>query len=84
MSQIFLGKLWRWLLLAVASGVLWFGGSQRLHVIEFNLFILSTIAGTVVLLLAIVWFHRDGEQITRDPLVAQEFDPDADMSLSRE
>ena len=83
-GKIFLGKFWHWALLAIASVLLWFGGSKRLHVIEFNWFIIAMLVGTSAVLLTIIRFHRDSEQVTRDKLVVQEFDPDANVALDRE
>lgn len=77
MNNIFLGKFWHWALLAVATALLWYCGSTRLHVISFNSFIIAMIVGTTVLLFAIVRFHRLDEQVTRDKLVVQPFDPEA-------
>lgn len=80
-GRIFLGKVWHWALVAVATGLLWFCGSKRLHVIEFNSFIIAMLLGTALAVLAIIWFHRPGEQVTRDQLVARDDDfipPDAD------
>ena len=74
MGKIFLGKFWHWLLLLIAAGLLWYCGNKRLHVIEFNLFIIAMLVGTAVSVLAIIWFHKEGEQVTRDVLVANEFD----------
>lgn len=76
-SKIFLGKYWHWASLALATALLWYCGSSRLHVISFNSFIMAMIIGTIVLLFVIVRFHRLDEQVTRDKLVAQAFDPDA-------
>ena len=69
LGKIFLGKFWHWALLAIATALLWYGGMNRLHVIEFNWFIIAMLFGTVVLLLCILRFSRPGEQITRDPIV---------------
>jgi len=68
-GKIFLGKAWHWLLLIVVSGLLWFCGTQKLHVIEFNIFVLAMLAGTAVAVLIILSFHRSGEQVTRDVLI---------------
>ncbi len=84
LKQIFLGRFWHWALLAIATLLLWFGGSRRLHVIEFNWFIIAMLIGTAAMLLAIIRFHRDGERVTRDELVVQTFDPDAEVALDRE
>ena len=69
-QNIFLGKAWHWLLLIITSVLFWYCGSKRLHVIEFNTFIVAMLVGTIVVVGAILWFHRPGEQITRDALVA--------------
>ena len=65
-TTIFLGKAWHWALLVIATGLLWYAGRQRLHVVEFNGFILAMLLGTAVMLLCILKFTRPGEQITRD------------------
>lgn len=83
-GRIFLGKIWHWAALASAAALLWYAGGKRWHVIEFNWFILAMLAGTAVVLLAIIRLHRDGEQVTRDQLVAQAFDPDDDAPVDRE
>lgn len=77
MNTIFLGKIWHWALLIVATGLLWFSGSSRLHVIEFNWFMISLLIGTIVIVFTILRFHRPDEQVTRDKLVMQPFDPEA-------
>jgi len=77
-SKLFLGKLSHWALLVLATGLLWYCGDNRLHVIKFNWFVIATLTGTVVTLFAIIRFTGDGEQVTRDKLVMQAFDPDAD------
>ena len=84
MGKIFLGKLWHWALLLLASGLLWYCGANRLHVIEFNLFILSMLLGTAASILGLVWLHKDGEQVTREVLIEHVFDPNEDTRLSRE
>lgn len=69
MNAISLGKAWHWLLIAAATGLLWFCGNQRLHVIEFNTFVIAVLAGTALAIMAVVWLHRPGERVTRDELV---------------
>lgn len=68
-GRIFLGKLWHWALLAVATALLWFAGSNRFHVIEFNWFILTMLLGTIAGLYCIIRFTNPGEQVTRDRIV---------------
>ena len=67
-GRVFLGKAWHWALVAIAAGLLWFCGAKRLHVIEFNIFVLAMLLGTGLAVLAILWFHRAGDQVTRDQL----------------
>jgi uncharacterized RDD family membrane protein YckC len=74
LGKIFLGKLWHWALLVIATALLWFAGSKRFHVIEFNWFILSMLAGTIAVLWCVVRFTTPGEQVTRDRIVASELE----------
>lgn len=69
LGKIFLGKLWHWALLVLATALLWYAGSNRLHVIEFNWFVIAMLIGTIAGLLCILWFTRPGEQVTRDRIV---------------
>ncbi|MGI9426952.1 MAG: hypothetical protein ACR2PA_27485 [Hyphomicrobiaceae bacterium] len=82
-SKVFLGRAWHWALLVAASTLFWFCGSRRLHVIEFNLFIIAMLIGTGLVVFAVVWFHRPGEQVTRDVLVASEDDGENSAILDR-
>lgn len=83
-AKIFLGKAWHWGLLVVASVLFWLCGSRRLHVIEFNLFVMAMLAGTAAVVFVIIYFHRPGEQVTRDPLVARDDDGEYSAILDRE
>ncbi|MFY0614652.1 MAG: hypothetical protein JXQ99_24185 [Hyphomicrobiaceae bacterium] len=76
-GNIFLGKAWHWLLLVVTGVLFWFCGTQRLHVIEFNVFVMAMLVGTACIVAAIVFFHKPGEQITRDELVPADNDDGA-------
>lgn len=69
MAKIFLGKPWHWLLLVATGALFWFCGTKRLHVIEFNLFVMALLVGTAFVVAIIVLLHQPGEQITRDELV---------------
>ena len=68
MRHVFLGKWWHWLLLGVATVLLWQAGDQKLHVIYFNYFIVLLLAGTIALLLILLWGTKAGERVTRDDL----------------
>ncbi len=79
MGRVFLGKAWHWMIIAAAAGLLWFCGSKRLHVIEFNTFVIVMLAGTSLAVVSILWFHRPGDQVTRDRLVSTD-DSEAEPS----
>ena len=69
MNKIFLGKAWHWAMIVIAAALLWLCGSNRLHVIEFNMFIIAMIAGTATAVAIVILLHKTGEQVTRDVLV---------------
>lgn len=71
MSRIFLGKKLHWAILLAMVAAGWLTGRARLHVIEFNTFVLALLAVTVLALLVVLATSRPGEQVTRDPI-----DPD--------
>ena len=47
---------------------------KSLHVIEFNLFVSALLVGTAAAVLAVVWFHRPGDRITREELIDDKSD----------
>ncbi len=69
MSRIFLGRPIHWLIIAALGVLGWVGGRYRLHVIEFNLFIVLTIVVVVIALIAVIATTRPGERVTRDPII---------------
>lgn len=69
MNDVFLGKAWHWALIIVASGLLWWCGSERLHVSEFSVFVSLLWAGTAIAVFAVLALHTPGERVTRDVLV---------------
>ena len=80
-GRIFLGKPWHWALIIIAAALLWFCGSKRLHVIEFNIFVMALLAGTALAVLALIWFHHPGEQVTRDKLIASHDDGEDSVAI---
>ena len=74
MREIFLGKPVHWavLILLVLAG--WLTGRERLHVIEFNLFIIGLLAVSVVAILIVLATSRPDERVTRDPLEPEDED----------
>ena len=67
LGEIFLGKPWHWLLWAVIVAVLYWLGSQSLHVRSFVPFLLILLALAGGSFLAVLWTYRKGERITREP-----------------
>ena len=66
LNQVFLGKPVHWLLWAVIVAVLYWLGSQSLHVrsfVPFLLILLALAAGSVLVVLAT---HKKGERVTRE------------------
>ena len=72
MSRIFLGKPLHWAVLVALVVLGWATGRARLHVIEFNSFILGLLAVTVVALVVVLATSRPDERVTRDPLEADD------------
>ena len=72
MREIFLGKPWHWGLVLGAGAILWWAGSFRAHVIHFNWFLIALCIGSAAALLAIVLTQKEGDQVTRDPLDADD------------
>ena len=68
MKSIFLGRPIHWLfaLIVIAGG--WQLGEMRLHVREFNSFLIILLAATLVLLVLVLSTSREGEAVTRDPV----------------
>ena len=66
--HVFLGKPLHWAILVFIVALGWVTGRARLHVVEFNTFILGLLAVTVVALLVVLATSRPDEQVTRDPL----------------
>lgn len=68
MNDVFLGKPVHWLIVVILAGLGWAAGLVRLHVTDFNLFVITlTVASTIALLL-VIWTTGEHEQVTRDPV----------------
>ena len=68
MSRLFLGKWWHWAMLVACVGALWLAGHEKLHVVHFNAFVLSLLAGAAVVVAVLIAGTRPGERVTREPL----------------
>ena len=78
MGEVFLGKPWHWGLLVAVSALLAFVGFQYLHTSAFNLFSTISLGVGLATVSAVVFSHKPGERVTRDPI--QEIDAPADPS----
>lgn len=74
MSRVFLGKPFHWAIIVVLIAGGWITGRQRLHVIEFNVFIVGLLAVSALAVLAVLLTSRPDERVTRDPLEPDEED----------
>ena len=74
MSRVFLGKPVHWAVLAALILGGWLMGRGRMHVIEFNLFVVGLLAVTAVALLTVLATTRPHERVTRDPLESEDGD----------
>ena len=68
MKGFFLGPFVHWVLIAIVIGLGWLAGTERLHVIQFNTFIIAVLAVTLVAIVAVIRTSPTGQQVTRDPL----------------
>lgn len=72
MSKIFLGKPIHWLLVALLVGAGWVAGLDRMHVREFNPFLIVLLVVTVALVLIVLRTSPTDQQVTRDPIEEDE------------
>lgn len=75
MKNIFLGPVFHWLILIALIAGGWIAGKMRLHVSEFNPFIIALILVTILILLIVFRTSAPGQRITRDPIVEPDDDP---------
>ena len=72
MKRIFLGPWLHWLILIALVAAGWLTGMGRLHVIDFNPFIIGLILVTVVILVLVLKTSAPGQRVTRDPIEEDE------------
>ncbi|MCP5371740.1 MAG: hypothetical protein H6907_08415 [Hyphomicrobiales bacterium] len=75
MKDLFLGKPLHWLLLVALMIPFAVMGYLRVHVSQFNHFVLLMLGLAALVVVLVVVPHRHGERITREPL---EDESDAD------
>ena len=69
MNRVFLGPVFHWLILIALIAAGWISGKMRLHVSEFNPFIIALICVTVAALVLVLKSSPPGREVTRDPVV---------------
>ena len=74
MNRIFLGPLVHWLIIVVLVALGWVSGLMRLHVSEFNPFLIFLLLATVVAVVAVIWTSPPDRRVTRDPMVEEDED----------
>ena len=78
MSKVFLGPLLHWVIVISLIALGWISGKFRVHVSDFNPFIIVLIAIVVVTLVVVLATSRPGMRVTRDPVEeGAPNDPDA-------
>ena len=68
MKRVFLGRPVHWLLAMILVGGGAALGEQRLHVIEFNLFLILLFVAVIVLIALVLKTSGGDAPITRDPV----------------
>ena len=68
MKRVFLGRPVHWLLALILVGGGAALGEQRLHVIEFNLFLILLFVAVIVLIALVLKTSGGDAPITRDPV----------------
>lgn len=74
MNKIFLGKPLHWALLIALTVLLYFAGGQKMHVTDFNLFIVIMLVIAAAIVAIVLRGTKADEQVTRDPIVLTESD----------
>ena len=68
MNRIFLGPLLHWLLIIALLALGWIAGGVRLHVSQFNLYLILLGLTTLVVLVVVLKSSPPSARVTRDPL----------------
>ena len=68
MKSVFLGPVFHWLLLIALIAAGWVAGKYRVHVSEFNPFIIAMILATVAVLILVLRTSAPEKRVTRDPI----------------
>ena len=68
MKEIFLGRPIHWLIVLVLVVLGWLAGNARLHVTDFNLYMVLLLAVSLVAVVLVIVTSPPGAQVTRDPI----------------
>ncbi|MEX2518807.1 MAG: hypothetical protein WD969_05690 [Paracoccaceae bacterium] len=74
MNRLFLGKPVHWLIAAVLIGFGWLAGRVRLHVTDFNMFVIVLFVISAIALLLVLTTTKRNEQVTRDQITDEDDD----------
>ncbi|MEM1160623.1 MAG: hypothetical protein AAGJ28_06790 [Pseudomonadota bacterium] len=68
MKTIFLGPWLHWLILAGLIAAGWLSGTERLHVSQFNPFLVVLILIVIAVIVIVLKSSPPGRRVTRDPV----------------
>lgn len=68
MRKVFLGRPLHWVLLALIAAIFWGLGTIRLHVTDFNVFMVALFLVAACLVVALRATTAPDERLTREPL----------------
>ncbi|QIE56797.1 hypothetical protein G5B40_15950 [Pikeienuella piscinae] len=72
MKDVFLGRPVHWLVVLALIACGWIAGGMRLHVTDFNLYVIALGLLSAAALAIVIWTTGDSEQVTRDPIEGEE------------
>ena len=72
MKSVFIGPLLHWLIVIALVAAGWISGSHRMHVSQFNPFIVVLVVVTFVLIVVVLKSSPQGRRVTRDPVTEKD------------
>ena len=68
MRKLFIGKLIHWLMIAAATGGMYWLGAGQFHRVNYGGFLLAVLGIAVACVVIVLATYRHGDRITRDAL----------------
>ena len=68
MKKLFIGKPLHWLMIAAATGVMYWLGATQFHRGDYSAFLFIVLGIAVACVALVLITYRRGDRITRDPL----------------